>query len=52
MKRRVGVISHGKTQPSKNPNGASEMASELHHLSDEFYPTSISGLFTNVRNFV
>jgi len=48
----VGVISHGKTQPSKNPNGASEMASELHHLSDEFYPTSISGLFTNVRNFV
>ena len=52
MKRRVGVISRGKTQPSKNTIGALEMASELHHLCDVFYPISISGPFTNVRNFV
>jgi hypothetical protein len=51
-KPHVGVISRGKTQLSKNPTVTSEMASELQHLCDEFYPISISRLYTNVRNFV
>jgi hypothetical protein len=52
MKRHVGVISHAKSLLSKNPIVTSEMASELQHLCDEFYPISISRLYTNVRNFV
>jgi hypothetical protein len=51
-KPHVGVISHGKSPLLKNPIATLEMASELQHLCDEFYPISISRLYTNVRNFV
>jgi hypothetical protein len=44
MKHRAAVISRGKTNLPENPIGTSEMAPELHHLHDEFYLISISGL--------
>jgi hypothetical protein len=44
MKHRAAVISRGKTNLPENPIGTSEMAPELHHLYDEFYLISISGL--------